>query len=100
VTEVRVDPGVLEQAARVCDDLREHVRSTRSRITTNTEEAASGLPGWHTRRALEELSWAWSDDLRKLAGYLEKYGDALRGCAMDYRNTDVANAARLDIRGR
>ncbi|PZM88444.1 MAG: hypothetical protein DIU79_16865 [Actinobacteria bacterium] len=100
MNEVRVDPAVLERAARVCDDMRAQVRVRRSGITADTEEAASGLPGWQTRRALEELSWAWGDDLRKLAGYLEKYGEALRGCARDYRHTDVANAARLDIRGR
>ena len=43
VNEVRVDPAVLERAARVCDDMRAQVRVRRSGITADTEEAASGF---------------------------------------------------------
>lgn len=100
MADVRVKPEVLEQAAHVCDDLRDQVRAKRAGVAADTEAAVAGLAGWQTRTALEELAWAWGDDLGKLAGYIERYGDALRGCATDYRYTDEASAAHFDLRGR
>ena len=98
--EVRVEPAVLETASRVCEDLRARLRRGVQDVEPGTESAVSGLPGWHTREALEELMWTWREDFQKLSGYLETLADALRAAAKDYRHTDEANAAHFDIRGR
>lgn len=98
--DVRVEPAVLDEASRVCADLRESLRQGAADVEPDTEAAMSGLPGWSARGALEELLWTWRDDFTKLSGYLATFGDALTGAAADYRHTDEANAARFDIRGR
>ncbi|MEU6076956.1 type VII secretion target [Micromonospora sp. NPDC047074] len=98
--ELRVEPELLEKASYVCDDLGDDLRRSASGIGDETRAAVAGLPGWQTRTALEQLRWSWSDDLTKLDGHLTTVGEALRGCAMDYRYTDEANAARFDIRER
>ncbi|MEV4467320.1 type VII secretion target [Micromonospora echinofusca] len=98
--ELHVEPELLEKASRVCDDLRDDLRRDVSDVGDETRAAVSGLPGWQTRAALEQLRWSWSDDLTKLDRYLSQVGDALQGCAMDYRYSDEANAARFDIHGR
>lgn len=98
--ELRIDPGVLEAAAEVCGDLRDRVRASAVDIEPETEAAIAGLAGWRTRGALQDLLSSWQEDLTKLTGYLKTFSDALAGCAMDYRYSDVANAARFDIRGR
>lgn len=98
--DVRVDPEVLEAGARVCGELRSRLTVSAADVEPETGAAASGLPGWRTREALEQLIWTWRDDLTKLARYLDTFGDALAGCAVDYRHTDRASADRFDIRGR
>lgn len=100
MSEVRVPPELLEKASRVCGDLRDDLKRGAADIGDETRAALSGLAGWQTRTALDQLHWSWSDDLTKLDGYLSKLGDALHGCALDYRHTDQASAARFDIRGR
>ncbi|SCL36943.1 Excreted virulence factor EspC, type VII ESX diderm [Micromonospora pallida] len=100
MTEVRVEPEVLEKTSHVCDDLRDDLRRSAADIEDDTQAALSGLPGWQTRTALEQLRWSWSDDLTKLTGHISNIGDALRGCARDYRYSDVASAALFDIRER
>ncbi|MER6591404.1 type VII secretion target [Micromonospora purpureochromogenes] len=100
MTELRVEPDLLEKASRVCDDLRDDLRRSAADIGDETQAALSGLPGWQTRTALEQLRWSWSDDLTKLTGYLSKIGEALRDCGRDYRYSDEASAAHFDIRGR
>ncbi|WP_092548346.1 WXG100 family type VII secretion target [Actinoplanes derwentensis] len=98
--EVRVDPPILEAAAGACDELQDRLRQSSRNIEPETEVAMAGLPGWSTRGALESLMWAWNDDATRFATYLGSMGDALNGCARDYRHTDHANAALFDIRGR
>ncbi|MGC5331887.1 WXG100 family type VII secretion target [Micromonospora sp. DT62] len=98
--ELHVEPELLEKASRVCDDLRDDLRRGVSDVGDETRAAVSGLPGWQTRVALEQLRWSWSDDLAGLERYLSQVGDALQGCAMDYRYSDEASAARFDIPGR
>ncbi|MFC4068630.1 WXG100 family type VII secretion target [Actinoplanes subglobosus] len=98
--EVRVDPLILETAARVCGGLRDRVGQGARDVGPATETAMSGLPGWETRAALESLLDAWTGDATRFGRYLEALGDALAGCARDYRYTDHANADLFDIRGR
>ncbi|MEU4774641.1 type VII secretion target [Micromonospora sp. NPDC023644] len=98
--ELHVEPELLEKASRVCDDLRDDLRRGVSDVGDETRAAVAGLPGWQTRAALEQLRWSWSDDLTKLDGYLAQMGDALQGCAMDYRYSDEASAAHFDLGGR
>ncbi|MEV4210170.1 type VII secretion target [Micromonospora sp. NPDC049662] len=100
MTEVRVEPELLDKAARVADDLRNQLQRSAADVGDETDGAVTGLPGWQTRTALEQLRWSWSDDLAKLTNYLTALGDGLRLCATDYRYADEANAARFDIRGR
>ncbi|MEH0973322.1 hypothetical protein V6U77_19560 [Micromonospora sp. CPCC 205546] len=98
--ELHVEPELLEKAARVCDDLRDDLRGGVSDLGDETRTAVAGLPGWQTRTALERLRWSWSDDLRKLDRHVSAVGDALQGCAMDYRYSDEASAAHFDLPGR
>ncbi|TCB89403.1 hypothetical protein E0H26_28070 [Micromonospora zingiberis] len=100
MTEVRVEPEVLTRAAGVCGDLREGLRQSAADVDGETLAAVSGLPGWRSRSALEQLAVSWQDDLAKLVGYLSTLGDAFDECAVDYRYSDNANAALFDIRGR
>ncbi|GAA4964590.1 WXG100 family type VII secretion target [Actinoplanes utahensis] len=99
--EVRVEPVVLEAAARVCAELADRVKESNRDVGPETEAAMTGLGGWKTRYSLELLATAWTDDAEDLAGYLSALGDALSGCARDYQHTDRATAALFDItRGR
>lgn len=95
--EVRVDPPILEAAAQTCADLGDRAQRGNRDIGPATETAMSGLPGWQTRRALEALTSAWSDDVKGLTGYLSRLSESLNGCARDYRHTDHANAEMFDI---
>ncbi|MER7335220.1 MULTISPECIES: type VII secretion target [unclassified Micromonospora] len=97
MTEVRVEPDVLEKASHVCDGLRDDLRRSTADIGDETQAALAGLSGWQTRTALEQLRWSWSDDLTKLSSYLSNVGDALGDCARDYRYSDEASAAHFDI---
>jgi len=97
--EVRGDPPILEAAAGACADLRGRLQTGGTDVTRETEAAISALPGWETRSALESLLWAWRDDIEGFAKYLDSLGNALSGCARDYRHADHANAALFDIRG-
>ncbi|MFG1869182.1 type VII secretion target [Micromonospora arborensis] len=100
MVELRVDPELLDKAARVAAELREQLRKSAADIDDETYAAVAGLPGWQTRTALEQFRWSWSDDLAKLTTYLTALADGLTGCAMDYRYSDEASAERFDIRGR
>ncbi|SCF29052.1 Uncharacterized conserved protein YukE [Micromonospora purpureochromogenes] len=100
MAEFRVEPEVLDRAARVADGLRDELRKSAADVGGETDAAVAALGGWQTRSALEQFRWSWSDDLSKLTDYLTELGDGLRGCAWDYRSTDEASAARFDIRGR
>ena len=100
MAELRVEPDVLDRAARVADDLRDDLRKSAADVGGETDAAVVALAGWQTRSALEQFRWSWSEDLSKLAEYLTKVSDGLRGCASDYRLSDEASAARFDIRGR
>ncbi|MEK8106547.1 type VII secretion target [Micromonospora sp. M12] len=100
MVELRVEPELLDKAAKVADDLRDQLRKSAADVGDETDAAVAGLPGWRTRAALEQFRWSWSDDLAKLTTYLTSLGDGLRGCATDYRYSDEASAARFDIRGR
>jgi hypothetical protein len=91
---------VLEAAAGVCGDLRDRVGQDGREVVPVTEAAMSGLAGWRTRQALDVMLDAWTDDVTGLGRYLGSLGDALSGCARDYRYTDHANAELFDIRGR
>jgi hypothetical protein len=93
--EVRVDPSVLDRAASACDGLRVELTSDEADVEPATTGAMSGLAGWGIRGALDQVLWWWRDDLTKLGGYLDGYGDALRGCARDYRVTDRADSGRF-----
>jgi hypothetical protein len=98
--EVRVDPSVLRAGTRVCGDLHAEVIRDEAGIEGATTDAARGLSGWYTKRALEDLLWWWRDDLSKLGGYLDKFGGALEACACDYEHIDKASADNFDIRSR
>jgi uncharacterized protein YukE len=98
--EVRVDPPILETAARVSGEIRDRLQQAGGDAAPATEAAIAGLSGWQTRQALEDLLWAWNDDTAALGKYLGTLGDALTGCARDYQHTDRANAGLFDIRGR
>nr|WP_026185541.1 type VII secretion target [Salinispora pacifica] len=100
MTELRVAPDLLDRAAGACADLREDLRRSAADIGDETGMAVSGLPGWQTRAALEQLHESWLADLTRLTGYLDQLGDAFGDCARDYRYSDEANAAHFDIRGR
>lgn len=90
--EVRVDPPVLQAAARTCADLSDKVQQGNRDIEAETETAMSGLPGFQTRTALETLMFAWTDDVKGLTAYLTALSESLHGCARDYTHTDHANA--------
>lgn len=100
MAELRVEPDLLENASRVCEDLHAVLQRSAVGVQDETQAAISGLPGWRTRPALEQLSWSWSDDLSNLTGNLSKIGDALGDCARDYRYGDQASAALFDNLGR
>ncbi len=100
MTELRVEPDLLENASRVCEDLQAVLQRSTVGIQDETQAAMSGLPGWRTRPALEQLSWSWSDDLSNLTDYLSKIGDALGDCARGYRYGDQASATLFDRCGR
>ncbi len=96
MVDFRVEPDVLDKAARVVDDLRDDLQKSATRVDDWTTPAVTGLAGWRTRPALEQFQWSWSDDLSKLVDYLTKVSEALHGCATDYRHSDEANGARFD----
>lgn len=98
--EVRVEPALLDRAQQVCVTLREQVAADGHGVEDVTTEAARGLPGWATQRALEDLAWWWRDDLTRLGGYLDKFGAALHQTAAAYRSSDHASVDLFDIRGR
>ena len=92
-----MDPPILEAAAHRCAGLGDRVHQGDRNVGPETEAAAAGLPGWQTRRALETLLAAWTEQTAGLTTYLSAMGDALTGCARDYRHTDHANAGLFDI---
>jgi hypothetical protein len=58
VTTLHVGPDLLEKASHICEDLRDDLRRSAADIEDETQAAFSGLPGWQTRTALEELRWS------------------------------------------
>ncbi|MDT4987443.1 MAG: hypothetical protein QOI74_1537, partial [Micromonosporaceae bacterium] len=60
--EVRVDPAVLRTGARVCGELHAALTRDEAGIEGATTDAARGLEGWYTKRALEDLLWWLRDD--------------------------------------
>ncbi|AEV89113.1 hypothetical protein ACWT_8104 [Actinoplanes sp. SE50] len=98
--ELHVEPAVLHSARQVCEDLGVAWRRDEHGVEPVTEDAAAGLPGWMTGRALGDFVWYWQDDVKKLTGYLETFGDALQRAALTYEHTDHASADLFDIRGR
>ncbi len=98
--EVSVEPALLERAQQVCESLRDQMASSEHGVEDVTTDAARGLAGWGTQRALEDLAWWWHDDLTRLSGYLNKFGAALHQTAAAYRVSDQAGRDLFDIRGR
>jgi hypothetical protein len=99
--EVRVDPAVLDAGAGTCHEVSGSLVHDLTSVGSPTEQAASGLPGWFTRRVLEDLPHWWCDDSAKLGKYIDKVGTGLESCARDYRHTDHANArCRSSVRPR
>lgn len=98
--EVRVDPHVLVTSARACEAVRASVGRDLADVEPETVDAARGLSGWYTQRALEDLVWWWHDDLDKLGRYLDTFAQALQTVGRDYQASDHASVERFDIRGR
>ena len=98
--EVRVDPELLRKAQQVCSDLHAEVAADEHEIDAVTVDAARGVAGWGMQRALEDLVWWWRDDLTRLGGYLDTFGDALAQAAAAYERSDHASMDLFDIRGR
>lgn len=98
--EVRVDPALLDRAQAECEQLRAAVTRDEHDVEGATTDAARGLAGWSSQRALEDLLGWWRDDAAKLARYLDTFGEALHETAGDYRRSDHASVDRFDIRGR
>jgi hypothetical protein len=98
--EVHVDPTVLAAAAKACDGLRDSLSHDVADVEPETIDAARGLPGWYTKRALEDLLWWWRDDLTKLGRYLDTFSGALQTAGHDYQVSDHSSVDRFDFRGR
>jgi uncharacterized protein YukE len=88
MTEVRVDPSMLDAHAERSTTLCYALRSTLGMVESETADAAQGLAGWSTGRALEDALWRWRDDVEQAAGRASEFGDALRCCAGRYRQAD------------
>lgn len=99
-SEMRADPHVLKTSAAACEALRGSVGRNLADVEPETVDAARGLSGWYTQRALEDLVWGWHDDLDKLGRYLDTFAQALQTVGRDYQVSDHASVERFDIRGR
>jgi hypothetical protein len=95
MTEVRVDPSVLHRHSVRCGEVRETLARVMADVEAETIDAARGLSGWSTARALEDALWWWRDAVGVLAGDVDGFGDALRACAANYRRSDEAAPARF-----
>ncbi|WP_436529456.1 hypothetical protein [Actinoplanes sp. HUAS TT8] len=98
--ELHVDPAALDHARQVCDDLGTAWARDEHGVEPATEDAAQGLPGWATGGELADFVWYWQDDVKKLTGYLERFGGALHQAALTYEHADHAGADLFDLRGR
>jgi len=95
MTEVRVDPSVLHRHSVRCGDVREALTRVMADVEAQTIDAARGLSGWSTGRALEDALWWWREAVGALAGHLDGFGEALHESAANYRRSDGAAPARF-----
>jgi hypothetical protein len=103
--ETRIDPPILDAAARASRDLRSELgEAVTNRPPTGplmrdvvpaTEHAAGGLAGWMTHRALQELLQKQGDDMSRLSRRLAGIAEALDASAASYRRNENANTALL-----
>jgi hypothetical protein len=100
MADVRVEPALLERAQVVCAEMRDEVTRNSGDAESAMQDGMRGLPGWQTRRTLEDLSWWWRDYASRLGGYLDQFGSALDRTATAYRDADEASRDLFDIRGR
>lgn len=101
--ETRIDPRILDSAARDSRDLRKEIGEPVSGgpptggimrdVVPATEAAARGLKSWLTERALMDLLQKQGDDLSRLAKRMEAVAAALEASAAAYRRNENANVA-------
>jgi hypothetical protein len=100
--ETRIDPPILDTGARVCRDLRSEIGEAANGPPTGglmrdvvpaTEHAAGGLPGYLTRRALQQLLQKQGDDMSRLSRRLTAIAEALESSAAAYSRNENANTA-------
>jgi hypothetical protein len=94
---VQVDPSALERVAGDVELLREDVAGSTKGIDTAAEELGRKLPGWRLARTSEDNAFAWQDENKRAAGWLEDYSTALERCARDYRHVDEVTAESLEL---
>ena len=99
--ETRIDPRLLDTGARASRDLRSEIGEAVANgpptgglmrdVVPATEQAAGGLPGWLTRKALQELLQKQGDDMSRLSRRMAAIAQALEASAAAYRRNEDAN---------
>jgi hypothetical protein len=88
MTEVRVDPSVLDWCAGHSRELCHALRSTIALVEPETADAAQGMAGWSTGHSLADVLLLWRDEIERSSGRVGDVGRALHACASDYRRAD------------